>query len=281
MMLDTEMELVHDTSFYGIRLSAFTKPGLEAYIHECLSQDQARVFYGNAVYIFSKWGQYPELHDFGNNADLVVTDGRVLYLLARLSGVPLQFDISIPYLTELVLELADVRQSSVMILGSTEQRNATASDTLRSRYPGLTVFEGFSGGRFEPSDYEEIIGRVNASEPDVLLIGVSTPKKERFVAECRDSLKAKVIIPCGGMVDVLAGEVQAIPRRVKTAGLGWAWRLGQEPTRLAGQIRDSFVCLAQILTRITGAMLLGKKADLFLPEIYGISPPPRRQGEQS
>jgi UDP-N-acetyl-D-mannosaminuronic acid transferase (WecB/TagA/CpsF family) len=61
---------------------------------------------------------------------------------------------------------------------------------------------------------------------------MSTPKKEEFVIRNKGKIGATLIIPCGGMVDVLAGKTTRSPRWVKRMGLATFYRIAQEPRRL-------------------------------------------------
>jgi N-acetylglucosaminyldiphosphoundecaprenol N-acetyl-beta-D-mannosaminyltransferase len=68
--------------------------------------------------------------------------------------------------------------------------------------------------------------------PDIIWVGLSTPKQEQFMAEYIDLLNCKVMIGVGAAFDIHTGRVKDAPDWIKVAGLQWFHRLCQEPSRL-------------------------------------------------
>lgn len=135
----------------------------------------------------------------------------------------------------------------------------------------MTVYEGYTGGDFSDKEHDKIVSYVNRYNPDILLIGVSNPKKEYFTFKNKTSLNVKIIIPCGGMVDILAGEVERIPKTVKKMGFGWAWRVALEPNRfLIDKLNQASHVLLKIIPPILINRVFKKKSNFFIPSIYGI-----------
>jgi N-acetylglucosaminyldiphosphoundecaprenol N-acetyl-beta-D-mannosaminyltransferase len=264
-------KLIEQANFFGLKVSVFTYENLVDYIKESLKNGNSLVYYGYSMGIITRFRQFPELYQYINDYDLMVTDGRLFYLLAKLCGHPLKYDISIPYLTELVLEIGNEKHASVMIIGSTEKNNQNASQNLRNKYKNLTVYEGCTGGDFSDTEHDKIVSYVNKYNPDILLIGVSNPQKEYFTFKNKTNLNVKIIIPCGGMVDILAGEVEKIPKTVKKMGFGWAWRIIQEPRRF---FADKSLQSGQIIFKIVPSVMyhrfIKKDLNYFIPSIYGI-----------
>lgn len=262
---------IEQNSFLGLKVSVFTYENLVDYIKESLKWGNSLVYYGYSMGIITRFKKYPNLYQFINDYDLMVTDGRLFYLLAKLCGLPLKYDISIPYLTELVLDIGNEKHVSVMIIGSTEKNNQNASENLAREYKNLTVYEGYSGGDFNDSEHDKIVSHVNQYNPDILLIGVSNPKKEYFTFKNKTRLNVKIIIPCGGMVDILAGDVERIPKIVKKMGFGWAWRISIEPNRfLVDKLNQMFDILLKIIPHILYNRYLKVNSKFFIPSIYGI-----------
>lgn len=219
-------------SLFGFNISVFSKKELEIYILESLDSRNSRTYYGYSLGIIALMNKYPEIYNYCNNFDLLVTDGRLFYLLAKIKGINLTYDISIPNLVFLVLEIANKKKSSVMILGSTEKINYEASMNIKNKFENITILPGLTGGKFIEDEFPAIIEHVNRYKPEVILIGVSSPKKEKFAKVCSAKLDTSIIIPCGVVVDILAGKVKKIPKIIKLFGLASLWRIIQEPTRL-------------------------------------------------
>jgi N-acetylglucosaminyldiphosphoundecaprenol N-acetyl-beta-D-mannosaminyltransferase len=73
---------------------------------------------------------------------------------------------------------------------------------------------------------------INAARPDIVWVGLSTPKQERWMAEHRDRLEAPVLVGVGAAFDFHAGVVRQAPRFIQRSGFEWLFRLLMEPRRL-------------------------------------------------
>jgi N-acetylglucosaminyldiphosphoundecaprenol N-acetyl-beta-D-mannosaminyltransferase len=78
----------------------------------------------------------------------------------------------------------------------------------------------------------ELQGRVRMLQPDIIWVGLSTPKQERFMARYLPVLDTKLMIGVGAAFLLHTGAIQDSPGWVKRAGLQWLHRLLQEPARL-------------------------------------------------
>ena len=98
-----------------------------------------------------------------------------------------------------------------------------------------------------------IVSQINASGADIVWVGLSTPKQERWMAAHRESLTAAVLIGVGAAFDIHAGLVERAPNFLRRTGLEWTWRMVKEPRRLWRRYLSSnprFVAL--ILLQMTG-----------------------------
>lgn len=126
---------------------------------------------------------------------------------------------------------------------------------LQERFPGIRVVGTFTPP-FRPLSAEEetdLEERVRKANPDLLWVGLSTPKQELFMSHYSPRLDAKLMFGVGAAFDVWTGNIQDAPGWVKRAGLQWAHRLIQEPRRLWRRyavIVPSFLCL--ILLQMLG-----------------------------
>ena len=83
-----------------------------------------------------------------------------------------------------------------------------------------------------PPEEEELIARINESRPDIVWVGLSTPKQERFMAQYIERLNASLMVGVGAAFDIHAGLLTDAPQWVKDCGLQWLDRLCREPRRL-------------------------------------------------
>jgi N-acetylglucosaminyldiphosphoundecaprenol N-acetyl-beta-D-mannosaminyltransferase len=105
---------------------------------------------------------------------------------------------------------------------------------LQQRFPGLEVVGGYSPP-FRPltgEEDEQVVQAINAADPDIVWIGLSTPKQERWMAEHLGRLTAPVLIGVGAAFDFHSGLKKQAPRWMQRSGLEWLFRLASEPDRL-------------------------------------------------
>jgi N-acetylglucosaminyldiphosphoundecaprenol N-acetyl-beta-D-mannosaminyltransferase len=105
---------------------------------------------------------------------------------------------------------------------------------LRQQYPQLQV-AGMHAPPFRAltaHERRDIVGLINASQPDIVWIGLGAPKQELWMAEHIQDLKAPVMVGVGAAFDFLAGVKAEAPRWMQQASLEWLFRLAKEPRRL-------------------------------------------------
>jgi N-acetylglucosaminyldiphosphoundecaprenol N-acetyl-beta-D-mannosaminyltransferase len=105
---------------------------------------------------------------------------------------------------------------------------------LTRRFPGLRIVGTYTPPFRPLNDSEEsaLIAQLEASKPDVLWCGLSTPKQERFMAEYYQKLPVKLMVGVGAAFDLLSGNLSEAPEWMKNTGLQWLYRLIKEPRRL-------------------------------------------------
>ncbi len=116
--------------------------------------------------------------------------------------------------------------------------NQGVAEQLRLRLerliPGIEI-AGTYTPPFRPltaSEEGELIDLVNRIRPDIMWVGLSTPKQERFMARFIDRLDTHLMIGVGAAFDIHAGLLSDAPDWLKTCGLQWLHRLTKEPRRL-------------------------------------------------
>jgi N-acetylglucosaminyldiphosphoundecaprenol N-acetyl-beta-D-mannosaminyltransferase len=109
------------------------------------------------------------------------------------------------------------------------------AERLIAANPGLQVAGAFAGSP-RPEDEEDIIARVRAADPDLLLVAYGVPVEEKWIARNRQRLGVPVMIGVGGTFDFVAGVTQRAPRWMRRWGLEWLYRLFREPWRWRRQM---------------------------------------------
>jgi N-acetylglucosaminyldiphosphoundecaprenol N-acetyl-beta-D-mannosaminyltransferase len=105
---------------------------------------------------------------------------------------------------------------------------------LGARFPGLVIAGVYSPPfrQLALSEDEEIVRRINEAAPDIVWVGLSTPKQERWMHEHLGRLNAPALIGIGAAFDFVSGRKRQAPRWMQRSGLEWTFRLASEPRRL-------------------------------------------------
>jgi N-acetylglucosaminyldiphosphoundecaprenol N-acetyl-beta-D-mannosaminyltransferase len=137
-------------------------------------------------------------------------------------------------LMDAVLERATERGYGVYVLGARSEVLARALAALRKQFPDVRLV-GARHGYFQADEEAAIVEAIREAAPDVLFVALETPAKELFLARHRDRLQVPFVMGVGGAVDILGGVRRRAPRWLQRLGLEWAFRLAQDPRRLAGR----------------------------------------------
>lgn len=192
--------------------------------------DKTQVLGVNASFVVSahKAPEYLQMLEATPN---VVVDGFWVAIASRVLGYQGVTTVGIERLVyELFGRLAETNRT-VYLLGSREEIVRKAAENVALRYPGIQVV-GARNGYFDESAEEQILTDLNAANPDVVLVGMSSPKKEEWMARHKDRIAAPVTIGVGGLLDVLADVTPPAPVWVKDIGMEWLSRLSKDPRRL-------------------------------------------------
>jgi N-acetylglucosaminyldiphosphoundecaprenol N-acetyl-beta-D-mannosaminyltransferase len=175
-----------------------------------------------------------ELRRVIRGCQLVTADGQAVVWAGRVLGQPLPARVTGIDLMHAVLERAGERGYGVYVLGARAEVLERAVGTLRKRHPNLRLV-GARHGYFQPDEEAAVVEGIRESVPDVLFVALETPAKELFLARHRDRLQVPFVMGVGGAVDILGGVRRRAPRWLQRFGLEWAYRLAQDPRRLAGR----------------------------------------------
>jgi N-acetylglucosaminyldiphosphoundecaprenol N-acetyl-beta-D-mannosaminyltransferase len=169
-----------------------------------------------------------------NRSGLTTPDGMPLVWCARWAGVDAVTRVYGPDLMLALLERARAAGWSSFFYGGGEGTADLLARQLESRYPGLRV-AGTYTPPFRPLTDDEahhVTELINDSGADMVWVGLSTPKQERWMAEFIDRLNAPVLLGVGAAFDIHAGTLPQAPRWMQRSGLEWFYRLWREPRRL-------------------------------------------------
>ena len=177
----------------------------------------------------------PRLRDFLNGAEAVLCDGAGVMLAARILGERIPQRITYADWIWQLADLASARGFSLYFLGARPDVAREAARRLRERYPDLEIV-GVRHGYFDHSagaaENEAVVEEINASAPDILLVGLGMPLQERWLMENIERLDAGVVLTGGAVFDYVSGRLRRGPRFLTDSGFEWLARLLVEPRRL-------------------------------------------------
>ena len=169
-------------------------------------------------------------------ADLRVADGMPLVWASRLANEPLPERVTGSGLTPAIAERAAREGRSVYLLGGAEGAAEGAARVFRERSPALSL-AGISSPFVDSPATSEQVAAIAAElaplAPDVILVGLGSPKQEHLIRALMPHLPRAYFIGVGVSFSFVAGQVHRAPPWMRRAGLEWAHRLSQEPGRLA------------------------------------------------
>lgn len=227
-MRDTTVPTRH---LFGLEVDALTMEQTVALAEQAIRQHE-RLLIGvvNAAKI-AKLNADPLLRDSLLEADVLLADGQSVVWASRLLGQPLPERVAGIDLFEELLGVADRDHLRVFLLGATPEVLALVEEQIAVRWPGVVV-AGSRDGYFTEDEADAVAEQIAGCAPDLLFLGMTTPKKENFIGRYGERLGVPVQHGVGGSFDVLAGVTARAPRAWQRCGMEWAYRVVQEPGRL-------------------------------------------------
>jgi N-acetylglucosaminyldiphosphoundecaprenol N-acetyl-beta-D-mannosaminyltransferase len=169
-----------------------------------------------------------------NRAGMVTPDGMPVVWLGKSKGSKVIARTYGPDLLTAVCEYGTGRGYRHFFYGSTAETLDRLQERLLGKAPGLNI-AGKISPDFKPQaclESREIIERINQARPDILWVGLGSPKQDFWMSLNRSSIDAPVIIGVGAAFDFLSGVKPQAPRWMQRSGLEWVFRLCSEPRRL-------------------------------------------------
>jgi N-acetylglucosaminyldiphosphoundecaprenol N-acetyl-beta-D-mannosaminyltransferase len=169
-----------------------------------------------------------------NNSLLTLPDGKPLEFLGKLKGEKGMSTVSGYWLIKQLLQ----SNLNHYFYGSQQEKTKSLVDKLRIEFPVSKII-GFGSPPLLNLDEIENnatvlneIERINQLKPDIIWVGISSPKQDYLVYHYSKHLQYGVMIAVGGVFDYLSGSKKISPEWIKQIGFRWLYRLIQEPRRL-------------------------------------------------
>lgn len=167
-------------------------------------------------------------------ADLVVPDGISLVWLGRLRGHRLPKRVYGPELFQRFFADPAAKGTRHFLYGGAPGVAESLVAVLERRFPDAQIVGTMTPPFREltPAEEQDVVDRINGAAPDVVWVGLSTPKQEMWMRRFGNQLRVPVLVGVGAAFDFISGRVRQAPRWLRDAGLEWLWRLAHEPRRL-------------------------------------------------
>jgi N-acetylglucosaminyldiphosphoundecaprenol N-acetyl-beta-D-mannosaminyltransferase len=169
-------------------------------------------------------------------ADWLIPDGAGVVLASRLLGGAIHDRVTgSDVFAGLHRRMNAAGGMSVFLLGATEETLALIRQRMNRDYPNVKIAGMYSPpfkAFYSSAELDEMINAVNSAAPDVLWLGMTAPKQEKFIFENRARLNVKFVAAVGAVFDFYAGNVKRSHPWFLEHGLEWLPRLLKEPRRL-------------------------------------------------
>ena len=143
------------------------------------------------------------------------------------------------------LERAALGGHPVFLVGGPDGLAERAGAAMRARVDGLRVV-GWHHGYFGPDEGPAVADRIRATGAHLVVVATGVPHQQRFCHDHGPRTGARLLMTAGGLYGYMAGEERRAPARLRAAGFEWAWRLAQNPRRLAGRYAGGLLTVARL-----------------------------------
>jgi N-acetylglucosaminyldiphosphoundecaprenol N-acetyl-beta-D-mannosaminyltransferase len=176
----------------------------------------------------------PTLKSIFAEALLVAPDGVPTVWMGHMQGFSAMRRVFGPDLMVDIMGKDEFRHCSHFFCGGGPGVAESLRDAMLQRFPWVQI-TGIYSPPFRPMtamEESDLEAKVRSLRPDIIWVGLSTPKQEQFMARYLPILDTKLMVGVGAAFLFHTGAIQDSPRWIKQAGLQWLHRLLQEPSRL-------------------------------------------------
>ncbi|MEI4828605.1 WecB/TagA/CpsF family glycosyltransferase [Bacillus sp. FJAT-53711] len=168
------------------------------------------------------------------SADLITADGIGVIIGSKILNGQLKERVTGADLTHDLIDYCNQNRYRVFLFGAAPENNEKAIENLQTRFPHA-IFQG-RHGFVDKEQMEEVKAQIKQFQPNLLLVGLGSPKQEMFIYDNLQELNVPLSIGIGGMIDILSGNVKRAPKVMRDTGTEWLYRLITQPKRIKRQL---------------------------------------------
>lgn len=168
-----------------------------------------------------------------NGAGMTTPDGMPIVWIGKAKGADIERTYG-PDLLQAMSELSQDKGYKHYFYGGTKKSIELFVARMKEMYPRMNIVGAIAPPfrKINEIESDEILAQINGLKPDILWVGLGSPKQDFWMYNHRDKLDVSVIVGVGAAFDFLAGIKKQAPKWMQRSGLEWLFRLCSEPNRL-------------------------------------------------
>jgi len=239
----------------GVAVSPINMELALAQITQALESRQKGYVCVTGVHGVSEAQSDAEFRRILNRAFLCTPDGMPLVWVGRWQGHKQMDRVYGPDLMLAMMTLSEKTGWCHFFYGGANGTAQMLKTKFLQRFPKLRIV-GACEPPFRPLNLDEqqkLREDLRRARPDIMWVGLSTPKQERFMAQYLDQLDVTLMFGVGAAFDFHAGKIRQAPKWMQRSGLEWLFRLGREPRRLWKRyLKNNPLFIFRIFCQFTG-----------------------------
>ncbi len=225
------MPIYKKSLVFNIPIAQVTLNSISSLINSYISDKQKRTFFyvnAHCINIASKDTAYRQILQ---QSDLVYSGGYGPVLASKILNSHLLERTPTPDFIDKIFKEGEIKKWSFYFIGSKKLSLEKTVSIIKTKFPNINL-KGYHHGYFSKQEENALIQDINLKKPTILIVGMGTPKQEKWIANNINRMDAKIFWAVGAMFDVLSGSLPRAPKWMQFIGLEWLYRLFQEPRRL-------------------------------------------------
>lgn len=174
----------------------------------------------------------PEYQQVLDRSGLVFADGIGMKIAGCVLRQPVRENVNGTDLFPRLCRALVGSQRRLYLLGGRPGVADAVARWVQTHFPGVQIC-GTRDGYFGPREEPAVVREIAAAQADLLLVAMGAPRQEQWIARYLNQLDCKVAMGVGGLFDFYSERIPRAPYWMRKRGLEWAYRLWQEPRRLA------------------------------------------------